>query len=280
MTVTLTSTDPQEVVDRVLRESVGDESAEAVSGVPEGAETVSESQTEDTEQEEPGKPSKRSQKVKKLAEKLTAAERERDEWRQKFEQSQGRVEQPQTEANDDPYAYPVAKPKASDFPNDPQAFVEALTDWKSEEREYRMARKYEAEEAETTQREIFDSYNTRVAEARAEHEDFEQVVGKSDLKIWPAVQQALLVHEEGPEIVYYLAKNPEVAEKLAEMNPARAVVELGHIAATMKAAPAPKPKPRPALIHPVNGGTTRVEADRQKMSYADWKKARRAGAIS
>jgi hypothetical protein len=279
--VTLVSTDPQEVVERVLRESVGEESAEVVAQESEvseeGAETEAESQTAPESTEE--KPSKRSQKIKRLAEKLTTAERERDEWREKFESSQrGRTEQPEKKESADPYAYPVPKPKASDFPN-PQDFVEALTDWKSDEREYRNALKAQAEEAQATQREVFQEYNHRVAEARGEYEDFEKVVGQSDLKIWPEVQQALLVHENGPDIVYYLAKNPEIAEKLGEMPPARAVAEIGKIAVEMQTPSAPKAKPKPPVIHPV-GGTTKVEiADRTNMSHAEWKRQRRSGQI-
>lgn len=246
----------------------------------ESAEIAAESQTaqesnEEHEEEsgEAGKPSKRSQKVKRLATKLTEAERERDEWRQKFEQLQsGRAEQPKEKPATDPFAYPVPKPKASDFEN-PQDFVEALTDWKAEEREYRNARKAEAEQAEVSQKEVFDAYNLRVAEARAEYEDFEEVVGKSNLKIWPEVQHALMVHKKGPDLVYHLAKNPEVAEQLAEMSPAEAVVELGVIAANLKAPVAQSPKPRVTPIKPVGGGTTRTAVDKpDELPYSEWKK--------
>lgn len=244
-----------------------------------GAETEAESQaapesSEEEHEEAKEHTSKRSQKIKRLAGKLTETERERDEWREKFEQlSQGRQEQPKPDtARVDPYVYPVPKPKAADYVN-PQDFVEVLTEWKVDEREYKAALKAQAEEQQVAQNEIRDSYGVQLAEAKAEFPDFEQVVGRSDLKIWPEVETALRLHEHGAELAYWLAKNPEVTDKLAQMPPARAVAELGAIASSLNHSATPAPRKRIEPIKPVGGGTTKTAIDNpDQLSYQDWKK--------
>lgn len=300
--VTLVSTDPQEVVERVLHESVhgktpaeeapsGAETAAEEATAPESSEEVEqEESSEATEPAEAGKPSKRSQKIKRLASKLTEAERERDEWREKYEKSQSvRGDQPAPEAAPDAFAYPVAKPKAADFQN-PQDFVEALTDWKSEEREYRKTRMAEVQQAQDFRRAMVDDHNTRMTEFRAEHEDFDEVIKDVEMPIRNipetlALRQALAAaiqeNEDGPEVLYYFAKNPQAMDPLADMSPAQAITYIGRIAAKLeKTNSAPQPnalpeKPRPTLIKPV-GGTTKVEADRGSMSFRDYRKARYA----
>lgn len=252
------------------------EAAEPVKEV--SGETVTESPAVEGETEE-HKPSRRSQKVKRLAEKLAQAERERDELREKYETptQQRRAEVATATEPEDEFAYPVPKPKAADYPNDPQAFVEALTDWKADEREYRNGAKAAADAAQEAHRETADAYNARVAETGIE--DFFAVVSKrTDIKLWPQVEEALLEHESGPRVVYYLAKHPEIAQKLAEMRPARAAAEVGVIAASLNASKSPEPKPRPKLITPV-GGTVVTEASREKMSFRDYRRGRRNGTI-
>jgi hypothetical protein len=64
------------------------------------------------------------------------------------------------------------------------------------------------------------------------------------------------------------------------MSPGQVGTYIGKIAAKLEAPKnSPEPKPRPRLINPV-GGTTRVEVDRGKMSFREWKKARSNGTIS
>lgn len=240
-------------------------------------ETVTESPAVEEGETEEHKPSRRSQKVKRLAEKLAVAERERDELREKYETTQQRrAETASATESEDEFAYPVPKPKAADYPNDPQAFVEALTDWKADEREYRNGAQAAKEAAQEAHRETSDAYNARIAESGIE--DFYEVVSKSPLKIWPEVQQALLEHESGHKVVYYLAKHPETAQKLAEMRPARAVAEVGVIASSLNASKSPETKLRPKLITPV-GGTVVTEASREKMSFRDYRRGRRNGTI-
>ena len=297
--VTMVSSDPQEVVERVLSGRTAEEEPTPGEEAPAGDETVPEAPPENEEQEEPeepkepleAKPSKRSQKIKRLADKLTQTERERDELREQLAQARaGRTEQPKESTTDDGIApYPVPKPKASDYPNDPQSFVEALTDWKSDERDYRknaLAHQYAAKEQH---RAIADDHNSNVTQFRVEHPDFDKVIEGVRMPIpdipetkelQNALREAIQENEDGPAIMYYFAKHPEAMDPLTNMTPTQAKVYIGRVAARLESpvASAPIQKPKPRLITPV-GGSTRAEIDRSEMSYRDWKQARKAGTI-
>jgi len=76
--------------------------------------------------------------------------------------------------------------------------------------------------------------------------DFEAVTTNEDLSITPVMADALLSSEKGHELWYHLGKNPELADRIAEMHPVHQLMELGRIEATLsgkKSSAAPKPTP-------------------------------------
>ena len=278
--VTLVSTDPQETVERVLQVEKPEEPTLG-EVAEESAETSAESQTapESTEH----KPSKRSQKVKRLAEKLTEAERERDELRAKL-QASGRVEQPAPKDQKEQFAYPVPKPKYEDFQK-PEDFVEALTEWKADAREYERGR---AAEAEAQQAVVQDHFN-RVDEARERYSDFDEVVEAGgevrfrDEASRNAFYAAVFEDESGPDVLYYLGKHPEAIDEFAEMSPGQVAAKVGRIAASIGQASSPPPKKAAPVrrITPVGGGSKQADVpdDRSKMPFREWQRLRRAGQI-
>ena len=251
---------------------------------PTSDETVADSPAAPTENKEEDKPSKRSQKIKRLAEKLTEAERERDEWRKKAE---GRVEQPKvTEPSkgDEQYAYPVAKPKLEDFAK-PDDFVEAMADWKADAREYKKARQEEAQ----AQQSAVESHFERVEDARERHDDFDEVVENGEVTFKDdaarnAFRAAIVESDDGPEVLYYLGKHPELVEEFHGMTPVQVAAKVGRIAATMgKSEPSsPEPQRKPSrLITPVGGGSKQPDnpPDRSNLPFREWKRLRKAGQI-
>ena len=188
------------------------------------AETAAESQTAPVESTEEKQPSKRSQKVKRLAGKLTQAEQENQELRQRIERLEqaGRVVQPEkaTQSAPDPNAYPVPRPKGEDFP-DPQDAIEAISDWKADEREWKAEQKAKIE----AQREVITAHFERVEEIRDKHEDFDDAIGEAkdvrfrDDDSRDAFYAAIYENEDGPEILYYIAKHPDIAESFVDLKP-------------------------------------------------------------
>lgn len=298
--VTLTSTDPQEVVARVLQVPEPKEETFGEVASDDSAETAAESQTavESTEEEHgeesEHKPSKRSQKVKRLAEKLTAAEsraaaaeRERDELRQKYETR--REEQPKASESPKFPPYPVPKPKADDF-RDPMDHVEAVAQWASDKRDYERSQQAEATKTQTAQQEAMEAHYERVEEAREKYDDWDEVIDSAPPVAFKhgdiakgAFYAAISESEDGADVMYYLGKHPEVAEEFFELTPAQVAAKVGRIAAKLPSQDSPKREERTALrrINPVGGGSKRpdVPNDRSNMPHSEWKKLRKQGLI-
>ena len=79
---------------------------------------------------------------------------------------------------------------------------------------------------------VLDAYRERAQNFAASNPDYNDVLSRIELNdnIAPAVQVALVQHENGPELAYYLGQNPDVANQLNSMSATRAVAELGRIA--------------------------------------------------
>lgn len=175
-------------------------------------------------------------------------------------------------------AAPASKPNADDF-EDYGEFVEALTDWKVAERE-RATASTRAEAAEKTVAETRDAeWGARIGAVKATIPDFDAVMEKADTPTAPHVAAAIMEADRGPELLYHLAAHPEIVEKLNDLSPYRAAVELGRIEAslgeTVAPAPPPPPEPKkpsnaPAPITPVKGGTATTK-DPAKMDMAEYK---------
>lgn len=167
----------------------------------------------------------------------------------------------------------VSKPKPTpdQFDTD-EAFFDALTDWKLDQRETSRAKAdMEAREAATTAQRNED-WSAKVADVAEALPDYGEVVGKSDVPIAAHVGEALMDADRGPELAYHLAQNPDVAAKLNSMSAARAAMELGRIEASLgsgSAKPAARQSNAPPPIQPVRPGATTTK-DPAKMDQADY----------
>ena len=90
---------------------------------------------------------------------------------------------------------------------------------------------------------------------------------------------AILDHEQGPDIQYFLGKNAAEAERIAKLAPHMQLVELGMIAASLRtpATPAPAaeepPKPitkAPPPISPVSAGKADVSKTPEEESMEEY----------
>lgn len=137
-------------------------------------------------------------------------------------------------------------------------YVEALADWKADQR---VAESFKRRDAERSQ-----AAEARAAEAKAQawHErqiafredtpDYDAVVGKSAVQVAPHVVDTLLDSDSGPELAYHLAKHPETVKRINSLSPLAAAREIGRIEATLSNPAAPQIKPAskaPAPITPV-----------------------------
>lgn len=166
-----------------------------------------------------------------------------------------------------------AKPKLDDFKTY-EDYIEALTDWK-------IAQKAAVISEAQTQDVVAARYAQQAELSRKAHPDWDEAFAESgDIEIHPEVQQTIVEHDNGSEVAYYLAKNPELAQDLARMPLRRQIAEIGRISAVLERSEAPAPvKPRtaaPAPITPVSGGSTTTQVDPSKMSMKEYRAYREA----
>lgn len=166
-----------------------------------------------------------------------------------------------------------AKPTLERYNGDVEKYAEALSSWTTNkvlaEKEAKETK--EAEEAEN--REVFESYNERVKAAAEKYEDFEEVVGNRNIKIPQVVQLAVMEMENGPDVAYWLGKNPEEAAKLVEMRPLSAVRAIERIAAKL-GTPEKKEEKKgsnaPPPIKPV-AGSAKSDKKPEEMSWSEFR---------
>jgi hypothetical protein len=164
-------------------------------------------------------------------------------------------------------------------------YVEALTEWKADEK---VRQSLSARDAEMAQRAAqqaavarVQTFEHRVAEVRTAMPDFDRVVGSADTPVAPHLVEAILDSDVGPQLAYLLAKNPAEAERLSRMAPATALREIGRLEASIvkPAGTAPAAAARitnaPPPTRPASSGTARVP-DLAKASMDEYVAARRA----
>ena len=180
-----------------------------------------------------------------------------------------------------------AKPTADQYQTT-EDYVEALAGWKAEEIVSRRVSEAQRQGQEAQQQrqlaEIEDAFSERCDEVRGKHDDYDDVVGNPALHITPAMAATIKQSETGPELAYYLGKNPQEATRIAKLSPFLQAKELGRLEVKVSEAPAPKTSAAPEPIKPVNGrvgntaldttdpkslgklGTSAwIEADRQRL---------------
>jgi hypothetical protein len=164
---------------------------------------------------------------------------------------------------------------------DPDAYAKAVQthyeNWNSyqqQQAQKAMEERRRAEEHARRQQTIA----TRVAEGQQKYTDWDEVVNNPMLpplpQVNPAVVEAILEHEQMPEITYFLGKNPAEAHRIAQMPPARAILEVGKIAAKLSLQPA-QPSKAPPPPGQVSGGNATVQKDPSQMSYDEFVAFRR-----
>lgn len=180
---------------------------------------------------------------------------------------------------------PAAAPKATDFASYDE-YEAAMLEHRIESGVSRGLARTAQDQADKFTQEAStaagEAYNQRAKEVTARIPDFVDVVSKAAIPISPALQEALLDSEKGPELVYHLAKNPGLAEQLNGMNVRQMDREIGRLETTISAKSAPPAPPAarttnaPPPAKPGSPATAPVNQDPSKMSqpeYEAWRKA-------
>jgi hypothetical protein len=219
-------------------------------------------------------------RIDELTRKARENEREAAYWRQRAEAK---------EAKDAEAAKPV-KPTIDQY-TDYNEYVEALAEFKAGEKiDARLKARDTESEAKAKATAFATSWNERVADAKAKHEDYESVVSTSDVAVADHVKDVINDSEVGPAVIYHLAKNPDVAQRLNQMTPLGAAREIGRIESQLARTPEPeaetektepsvaparsKTSTAPAPAKPISSGRA-TPPDLAKASMDEYVKARK-----
>lgn len=175
---------------------------------------------------------------------------------------------------------PAATPKPilENF-HDYDAYVEALTDWKIEQKEQVNRQAYTQQQRQERMTQTVKSFEIKVVQTVDALPDFEEVARDPAMRrifsAMPHITDAIMESERGPEIAYYLGKNRQKAIELAQMHPMKAAIELGKIEARLLTPDTKKVSQAPEPINTIGGGTNITEKDLADASYEEFVKKRR-----
>jgi len=204
-----------------------------------------------------------------------SVERRIDQLTAQLRQKERELEETRTKSTPEP----EKSPRREDF-DDYESFIEAKAEHKAiQAAEKRLneadtkAKEREARAQEENQQRSFVEAREHILEKGAEaYDDFEAVTTNDDLSITPVMADALLSSEKGHELWYHLGKNPELADRIADMHPVQQLMELGRIEATLSGRK-PSAAPRPTTTLNSRGSSANALSD--KLSTDEWIKRRR-----
>jgi len=230
---------------------------------------------------------KQNPKLEKRFSELTKQRKEAEaraeelERRLKALESQGQPAQAQPQGD--------LKPKPDDY-KDAFEYAEALSEWSAEQALLRREQEVKQREVEAKRETVIKTWQQKLESTIAELPDYQEMVASSTVSVNDTVRDAILESEVGPRILYELASDDEMAEKLSTMTTASALKLIGKLEAKFEKTEEPAKAEKktvaakskaPEPIRPLRStsGVADVGMDGNDMSYQQWKAARQAGKI-
>lgn len=187
------------------------------------------------------------------------AERDRDHWREMATRSQTKPEAQAAQG----------EPTPEQFGGDPAKFYAEHARWVARE-ELRRAKEEEAnQKKQERDREKAQKYEERATKARTKYEDFDDLVTDPSLPINQDMADYIRESDEGPEVAYWLAKNPQEALRIAQMNARDADRALARIEARVSTPAQAPAAPKPVTNAPPPPPTVGTSSAAAKPGLAD-----------
>lgn len=145
-----------------------------------------------------------------------------------------------------------------------EEYEDALIGWHDEKKSVAAG----VVEQQKQQQEALKTFNENAVNVRKEHVDFDEVVKRPVFT--DAMRNVISVSKTGPELAYYLGKNPEIAGKIAQMPVEIQPYEIGKLETQIKIAQ--KTKTATAAPEPITpvGDVSIPGVDTSKMTTEEW----------
>jgi len=224
-----------------------------------------------TENEEPEK-NRVQERIDELTKARREAEREKEYWREMAMKSE-KSEQTPVKAPE-----PVEVKTLEDFDFDERAYTSYIFEQARNEAvqaaKHALQEDNTSREAQTRQRE----FQAKEKEYAKEMPDYMQVTRDTSLPLTKEMVDIASSSDQGPAILYHLAKNPDISEMIAGLPPLIAAREMGKIEAKLskEAKSTSKAPPPPPKIKGVDAGLKVAPDDpsSDKLSTEKWLEAR------
>ena len=265
-------------------EAVVEETPTEPTEVEEQSEPVAEDEEKVTEERKPNP--KLEKRFSELTKQREQAREDAARERQKREELETRLKALESQAAPKQEQSRDEKPRPDQFV-DAFEYAEALADWSAENAVMRARQEDVERKIQEERNKVIESWNTRVESTKSDLPDFDDMVASSDVVVSDQVRDAILESEVGPRILYHLAENPEIAEKISKASLITALREIGKLEARFEKKEPVEVKPvavkskAPAPIKPLNATNSEqaVLTDTDKMTYAQYKAMRQAKRI-
>ena len=239
---------------------------------------------EATETEEKKQNPKLEKRFSELTKQRKEAEARAEEAEKRLAAIEGKQAQP---AQAQPES--VQKPTPDNY-KDAFEYAEALSQWSAEQALLKREQEVKQKEFEAQKQKVIQTWQQKLEATIAELPDYEDMVASSNVKVNDTVRDAILESDVGPRILYELASDDDIAEKLSTMSTASALKLIGKLEAKFEKTEEPVKAEKktvaakskaPEPIRPLRstGGVADVGMDGNDMSYQQWKAARQAGKI-
>lgn len=246
------------------------------------------SQTDDGDDTEESSDTSKDEKKKRKSgferriEKLNAriAERERELDQLRTDSKRGQASS-QDVATSEAAQVADEKPKADNFESH-EEYVEALTDWKLDQREKQKETKSREESLKSEQQKVESAHQERMAEFIKETPEMGELLAEnSDMQISLGLRHGIIDSDMGPAVLFELLKDPDTFDRINGLNPWAISKEIGKIEARLEQSATSErieqPKKQTKAPAPLKGLSAKGSAQPKSledMDYEDYRKAR------
>lgn len=226
--------------------------------------TPATSETQEAKKEEDEKVSAAIQaRIDEITAKRRNAERDAEYWKQRAMTAAPTVGAQAAPEPAKPDVDPNA-PKLEEF-QDYGEWVRATTQYEINKTVRRM-------DSQKKGHETRQSFHQAVAEFKKTNPDFEEVAFNESVPINEPMVAAIVGSAKGPQVAYFLGKNPDEAARIARLDPLSAAREIGKLEEKLAGPPPKNVTQAPKPLKPVSqtgGDAVKIDLDKADMdSYA------------
>lgn len=151
-------------------------------------------------------------------------------------------------------------------------YIDALTDWKIEQKAIERETKTKVESENQRRSELSKTHLERADKFRSQAHDYDDVIGNLadvDFKVTEDVVDTIMSSDLSAQLTYYFGKDIDELERINELSPLAAAREIGKIEAKLLARPI-QTSSAPSPINPVTQSKATITKDPEKMTDAEW----------